>query len=85
MVIYSVSKKIEYSEMGLFGAFKSLLCLTILNGLTLWVARACLGTTGNIFLSPQCTLQPLQAIQKEQMSLSIQARIYTAGTKKYFL
>ena len=60
--------------MGLFGAFKSLLCLTILNGLTMWVARACLGTTGNIFCPYNA---PYRAPTSQVQLLSIEALVYS--------
>ena len=84
-LLYSVFKKMEYSEMGLFGAFKSLLCLTILNGLTLWVARACLGTTGNIFLSLQCIFGLECSKTFVPFVWLVRAVGCTAGTHKCFL
>ena len=40
------------SEMGLFGAYKSLLCLTIVYGAFIWDVRLCLGTTVKLFFCP---------------------------------
>ena len=62
--IQCVPKKMEYS--GLFGAFKSLLCLTILPALTVWIARACLGTTGNIFCPCSAPYSPYKPYKRNK-------------------
>ena len=54
--IQGVSKKMPDSEIRRFRAHKSLLCLPILNGSFILDAKVCLGTTGNICVSLQCTL-----------------------------
>ena len=55
-ILPGVSKKMNDSEIRRFSAHKSLLCLSILNGSFILDAKVCLGTTGNICVSLQCTL-----------------------------
>ena len=54
--VQGVSKKMNDSEMSLFGVYESLFCLTILYCSLIWDVRVCLGITGNALLSVQCTL-----------------------------
>ena len=54
--IQGVSKKMPDSEIRGFRAHKSLLCLFILYGSFVLDTKVCLGTTGNVCVSLQCTL-----------------------------
>ena len=67
-LLEGVSKKVNDSEIRRFRAHKSLLCLSILNGVFILDAKVCLGTVGNICVSLQCTLELLKALQKELTS-----------------
>ena len=61
--IQGVPKKRVISEMRHLGAFKRVLYRSILSGTLIQDTRLCLGTTGNVCVSLQCTLHHSQALQ----------------------